>query len=97
TPRWLRFEWKMSLTQVLSKSCRRKDSLNNDCPERPPFILREPQDERRGGLNHWRFPFMLSRVEEILKVFIGINKEGGLISNKTRYPKIDVHAHSLTI
>jgi len=29
--------------QVLSRSCRRKDSLNNNSAERHPFILREPQ------------------------------------------------------
>ena len=32
----------------------------------PPFILREPQDERRGGWNHWSFPFMLSPVEAFM-------------------------------
>jgi hypothetical protein len=35
----------------------------------PPFILREPQDERKSGANHWSFPFMLSLVEAFLGIF----------------------------
>jgi hypothetical protein len=41
----------------------------------PPFILREPQDERRSAEIIGDFPFMLSPVEAFLGFFSRISYE----------------------
>jgi hypothetical protein len=43
--------------KVQSSSCSdvRSGHADIDLLKNPPFILREPQDERKSGANHWRF------------------------------------------
>jgi hypothetical protein len=38
----------------------------NDLTENPPFILREPQDERKRGLNHVNFSVHAEPVEAFI-------------------------------
>ena len=51
------------------------DQLYFILPKNPPFILREPQDERRAMEIIGDFPFMLSLVE----AFLGFSAESYFI------------------